>query len=361
MISSVSPGKLYIAGEYAVVERGHPAIIVGVDLFLKVSLEASDNIGSIKAYDDSPIPFNRKDEKLVLDYRDNRLFYVINSMKVVESLAKEMGKDLKFYNLKVESDLENPEGKKYGLGSSAAVTVSTIKVLCEFYDIKLSNEKIFKLAALVHLNVDSNGSCGDIAASVYGGWIAFKTFDKKWVKAEALESSIGDILEKNWPFLSIKRLTPPKDLNLVIGWTGRPASTTYLVDKVNANRDKMSSFYKEFLKKSKTCVEDMIKGFEDKDTLEIQRGVVRNRNLLMNMGKELDIKIETPILSKLCDIANEHGGYAKSSGAGGGDCGIVLFKGNLDLDKLIFRWKREGITYLPLKVYKRRGVEEDDK
>lgn len=360
MISSISPGKLYIAGEYAVVERGHPAIIVGLDLFLKVSLEPSSNSGSIKAYDDSPIPFNRKDEKLVLDYRDNRLFYVINSMKIVESLAKEMGKELRFYNLKVESDLENGEGKKYGLGSSAAVTVSTIKVLCEFYEIKLSKEKIFKLAALVHLQVNSNGSCGDIAASVYGGWISFKTFDRKWVTEEALNSSIKDVLDINWPFLEIKKLTPPKDLNLVIGWTGKPASTTYLVDKVNANREKMSSFYKEFLKKSKTCVEDIIKAFENGDTLEIQKGIVRNRNLLNNMGGELDIQIETPILASLCDIANEHGGYAKSSGAGGGDCGIVLFRGDLDLSKLIYKWKREGITYLPLKVYSEEGIEDDE-
>ena len=359
MISSVSPGKLYIAGEYAVVERGHPAIIVAVDLFLKVSLEPSHNGGSIKAYDNRPIPFNRKDEKLVLDYRDSRLFYVINSMKIVESLAKEMGKDLKYYNLKVESDLESIEGKKYGLGSSAAVTVSTIKVLCEFYDIELSKEKIFKLASLVHLNVDSNGSCGDIAASVYGGWIAFKTFDKKWVKAQALDSSIEDMLEINWPFLDIKRLNPPIDLKLEIGWTGSPSSTTYLVDKVNNNKGDMNSSYKEFLKKSKDCVEDMIKGFEDGDILEIQRGIVRNRNLLINMGEELDIEIETPILSKLCDIANEHGGYAKSSGAGGGDCGIVIFKDYLDLDKLIYKWKREGITYLPLKVYRDEGLEDD--
>ena len=34
-----APGKLYVAGEYAVVEPGHPAILVAVDRFLTVELE----------------------------------------------------------------------------------------------------------------------------------------------------------------------------------------------------------------------------------------------------------------------------------------------------------------------------------
>ena len=354
MIWSVSPGKLYIAGEYAVVEKGYPAVIVGLDGFIKVSLEETEGKGSIEAYDNNPIRFSRIDEKLVLDYRDNRLYYVINGIKIVEELAKEMGKSLKFYDLKVESELEDEKGRKYGLGSSAAVTVSTIKVLAKLYGIELTKREVFKLSALVHLEVDSNGSCGDIAASVYGGWIAFKTFDRKWVIEESKESSIKDIIGKNWPFLEINRLDPPEDLKLLIGWTGRPASTTKLVDDVKTKRNKTEKevYYREFLRKSKICVESIIEGFQEGDTFKIQKGIIQNRNLLVAMGKNLGIEIETPILSRLCDIANKHGGYAKSSGAGGGDCGIALFKGDLDLSKLRFDWKMEGIKHLPLEVYK---------
>ena len=38
MIEVSAPGKLYIAGEYAVVEVGHPAIIVAVDQFITVTI-----------------------------------------------------------------------------------------------------------------------------------------------------------------------------------------------------------------------------------------------------------------------------------------------------------------------------------
>ncbi|MCB7441759.1 phosphomevalonate kinase, partial [Bacteroides thetaiotaomicron] len=86
-----------------------------------------------------------------------------------------------FYHLKVTSELDSSNGRKYGLGSSGAVTVGTVKALNIFYDLGLENEEIFKLSALAHLAVQGNGSCGDIAASCYGGWIAFSTFDHDWV------------------------------------------------------------------------------------------------------------------------------------------------------------------------------------
>lgn len=351
MISSLSPGKLYIAGEYAVVEKGYPSIIVGVDQFIKVSLESANHKGSIQAYDNTPITFERIEERLVLDYRDSRLFYVINSMNIVERLAKELGKSLKLYDLSVESELENIEGKKYGLGSSAAVTISTIKVLCKFYSIDVTNEKLFKLAALVHSEVNSNGSGGDIAASIYGGWISFETFDRKWLEEKQEELSILELLDEKWPYLEIKRLNPPQDLKLEIGWTGKPSSTSVLVDEVNRARKNNSDLYVDFLEDSKRCVENMILAFEKEDTAEIQKQIKINRKLLIKLGQGLDIKIETPKLTKLCDIAIELKGAAKSSGAGGGDCGIAIFKGNIDTQKLISKWEQEGITYLPLNVY----------
>ena len=39
MIITSAPGKLFIAGEYAVVEPGYPAILVAINQFIMVSLE----------------------------------------------------------------------------------------------------------------------------------------------------------------------------------------------------------------------------------------------------------------------------------------------------------------------------------
>lgn len=355
MIQTSAPGKLYIAGEYAVIEPGHPAILIAVDQFIRVSLEEALGEGSISSYGNIPILWTRNKGKLVLDQRDNRLFYIMAAINIVETYAKELGRKLHFYHLKVDSELENHNGKKYGLGSSAAVTVATVEALCQFYNITISKEQLFKLAALAHLEINNNGSCGDVAASVYGGWISYTTFDKSWILEQSQNKSIRELLMKEWKNLSIESLTPPEELKLVIGWTGSPASTTILVDNVNDKRIEKGILYKAFLEDSKKCVEKMIRAFKENNINEIQRQIGINRELLVNMGNDLDIVIETPLLRKLCNIALQFNGYGKPSGAGGGDCGIVIFKDNEHLKDLINEWEKCGITYLPLKVYEKKG------
>ncbi|NLC55066.1 MAG: phosphomevalonate kinase [Erysipelothrix sp.] len=351
MIVSKSPGKLYIAGEYAVVEKGYPAIIIAVDQFIEVSLKPSKDKGSIHAYDNIPISFIRQKDRLVLDYRDDRLSYVVNCIKVVEQLAVQLNMDLNYFDLSIKSSLEDEQGKKYGLGSSAAVTVSTIKVLSKFYKIDLTKEQLFKLAAIVHLNINSNGSGGDLAASIYGGWIVYKSFDKNWLSKKLKVLSVKELLQVKWPYLEIKSLKAPKDLTLVIGWTETPASTTVLVDKINQGKKEQKIYYLDFLQKSKDCVEKMVLAFEDNDTLKIQNQININKQLLKDLGDKFKVEIETAQLSKLIEIANNFKGSAKSSGAGGGDCGIAIFKDDVDQIELINQWQNNGIVYLPLKVY----------
>lgn len=351
MISSFSPGKLYIAGEYAVIEKAHSALVIAVDQFITVSLKESEHLGSIQAFDNSPITFNREGNKIVLDYRDNNLSYVINSIKVVENLAQELNKDLKFYDLIVHSDLQNEEGKKYGLGSSGAVTVSTVKVLLDFYDIKLNDLEIFKLAALVHFNINSNGSCGDLAASVFGGYIHYQNFDQDYIKKKMKTLSITELLNIEWPYLKIEYLNVPKDLELLIGWTKTPSSTTVLVDELNNNREENTDYHKEFLVESNKIVSKMIEGFNNNDTKLIQEMIALNRNLLKKLSINLNLLIETDTLSKLCDIANDHGGAAKTSGAGGGDCGIVILDNLSNKESIVEEWKKNQIEHLPLNIY----------
>ena len=62
------------------------------------------------------------------------------------------------------SELDNSNGRKYGLGSSGAVTVATVKALNLYYQMEMDRLTQFKIAALAHLAVQGNGSCGDIAA-----------------------------------------------------------------------------------------------------------------------------------------------------------------------------------------------------
>ncbi|MCK8624135.1 phosphomevalonate kinase [Apilactobacillus xinyiensis] len=355
MISVKAPGKLYIAGEYAVVEKGNPSIIVALNQFITVSIEKSNDYGSIvsKQYSENSIYWKRIDNKIIFDNRDNPFHYILAAINIVETYAQSMSKNLKTYHLKVDSELDNSDGKKYGLGSSAAVTVATVKALCQFYDIDVSKDELFKLSAITHLEIQGNGSLGDIAASVYGGWIAYEAFDREWLKQMRPNLSIKELINKKWPYLRIEPLTPPTNLKLLIGWTGSPASTSQLVDKVSSEKSSKENEYQEFVQKSKACLERMIKGFYNKNLETIQREIIINRKLLHQLGQITNVIIETPSLKKLCDIAIENGSAAKSSGAGGGDCGIAIANSdNNEITKILNEWENNNIKQLNLEIHK---------
>ena len=321
MIEVTTPGKLFIAGEYAVVEPGHPAIIVAVDQFVTVTVEETTDEGSIQSaqYSSLPIRWTRRNGELVLDIRENPFHYVLAAIHLTEKYAQEQNKELSFYHLKVTSELDSSNGRKYGLGSSGAVTVGTVKALNIFYDLGLENEEIFKLSALAHLAVQGNGSCGDIAASCYGGWIAFSTFDHDWVNQKVTTETLTDLLAMDWPELMIFPLKVPKQLRLLIGWTGSPASTSDLVDRVHQSKEEKQAAYEQFLMKSRLCVETMINGFNTGKISVIQKQITKNRQLLAELSSLTGVVIETEALKNLCDLAESYTGAAKSSGAGGGD------------------------------------------
>ncbi len=354
LISVKAPGKLYIAGEYAVVETGFPAIIVALDQFVTVTIQSADQIGSIVSsqYQENSIYWRREDGEMVFDNRDNPFHYILSAIKVTEDYAKTLGKDLGIYHLTVESDLDSDDGRKYGLGSSAAVTVATIKALCQFYNLPVNHDKLFKLAAIAHFHVQGNGSLGDIAASVYGGWIAYHSFDRDWLKLAEKNYNFAEMLSMDWPGLDIELLTPPKDLKLLVGWTGSPASTSHLVDRVALNKAKRQQAYQDFLTNSKACLKRMIDGFRNQDLHAIQAEIAVNRKLLNELDQFTHAHIETPVLKKLCDIAEEFGGIAKTSGAGGGDCGIAIIDSHKQLKQLVQKWASNQIIPLNFNVHR---------
>ncbi len=353
MIEASAPGKLYIAGEYAVLEPDHPAIIVALNQFIKIRLCKAENSGSIRSsqYGGLAVPWTRKNGQLMIDERENPFAYITEAMAITEKYLMELGKNLHFFDLEVLSELDNQEGKKYGLGSSGAVTVATIKALLDFYEVVCSAETIYKLAALAHLSIKSNGSFGDLAASTYGGWLAYSCFDRDWVLAKQKEWPLKKLLNTPWPKLMIQPLQPPERLHLLIGWTGIPASTTHLVDLVKEEQAKMNGFYTQFLAASKDCVNHMIQAFQKGDLDSIKNGIQANRKLLQKLSDKSGIQIETPALQMLCKIACKYNGSAKSSGAGGGDCGIVILDHGDEVQSLVDQWQTFGIVDLPLQVY----------
>lgn len=354
MITEKAPGKLYIAGEYAVLEQECPAVLVAVNQFVYVSItKNTTGTGLIhsKQYSQDSIHWIRQGSRMVIDNRDNPFEYILSAISFTERYCLEQGINMKVYDIHVNSDLDSADGKKYGLGSSAAVTVATVKAILHFYGVKLDNELIYKLSTISHYSVQGNGSAGDIAASVYGGWIAYQTFNKQWLKDELAHKSLATVVNEAWPGLKIELLTPPEGMQLTIGWSQKPASTSRLVDETNANKVALDTEYNRFLYDSRQCVLQMIRGFEKNDIGLIKKQIRINRKLLQHFATINHIAIEIPRLTKLIKIAESFGGAAKTSGAGNGDCGIVITDTKTDTNALENEWRKNGIMPLNFHVH----------
>lgn len=359
MIEASAPGKLFVAGEYAVVEAGYPAVLVAVDRHVTVRLTPAEGAGSITSdqYGRLPVVWRRVGDRVVLDPGSRPFDYVLAAIDVVERFAAERGRALGFFDITISSELDDRSGRKFGLGSSAAVTAATVQALDRFYDLGLPTDRLLKLALLATVQVNPMGSGGDVAASVYGGWIRYAALDRGWL-ADALATAqasgrarpLGGLLDADWPGLSVRRLPTPRSMRLVVGWTGMPASTMRLVERMQSRKGATESHYPDFLAASRECVDALADAIERDDAPAAKAQIHRARGLLTSLARSAGVDIETPALRTLCETAESVGAAAKSSGAGGGDCGIVLVDADTDLEPMLREWELSDVRHLSLRV-----------
>ena len=348
-----APGKLFLAGEYAVVEAGYPAMIAAINQYLTVTIEASNSGTVFSSQQGITIPWERSGEEIVTQTATSYAL-IFSAMGVAEAYVRALGQQTAaFYALSVDSQLDNSQsGTKYGLGSSGALTVATIKAVLTYYGQEVNAYRLYQLAALSQLQQGMAGSFGDLAASSYGGVISYHSLDRDWLKGLLEEHTLLEILDMPWKDVNIERLSLPGTLSLLIGWTGQAASTDSLVNQVGQGRsqDGKESSHRDFLQKSKSCLGGIIQACQQGDAERFQAGIAENRRLLQEFARKMGLNIETPALAKLCQLAEEEGAVAKSSGAGGGDCGIAFASQVQQAEKIHHKWRSAGILPLNLNL-----------
>lgn len=355
------PGKLMIAGEYAVLEPNQKAVVAAVDRYVTAYIEPfSKNYISLPQMGLEDITWEMNDESIQFNISDPRLSFIGNAIASAVQFLKERSVMLSPFRLQIKSQLDDPiTGKKYGLGSSAAVVVSVVSAVLYLHSSQICVAKlddIFKLSSIAHVKTQNNGSGADIAAAVYGGWLEYSAFSSEWLLQQLeQEKRITDIIKKTWPNLSIRPLTSPANLQLTVGWTKESAATAPMIQKVHKFRCNNIEAYKSFLKESQDSVSSLIKSFNTNNCNGAISALTQNRRTLRRLEENAGISIETKELKTLCDIA-ENFGSAKPSGAGGGDCGIAFIKGKHEIKELYESWQEAGIEPLDLCVSK-TGIE----
>ncbi|MDP8206207.1 MAG: hypothetical protein P9L92_06045 [Candidatus Electryonea clarkiae] len=303
VISVKVPGKVMISGEYAVLYGG-TAILLPVPKYMIVSenYEPSDT-------DYSPVV-------------KSALSYLIPELEEYESkypLSGVLLDNSEFFH--TDSD-----GKtvKLGLGSSAAEAVGVIALRYERAGKSWDDhyECIAKTAIEVHHKAQGGkGSGADVAACAYRRPIKFR------------KTANGFEVET----LNLKKSKLEGKISLA--WTGKPANTRVMVTKFEkwfAKAPIEDKFlFADLMQKSHTIAD----GFSKTSLKSLIKNLEDYIVVLHQIAEKAGFEYMLPIHIEVFDWANSKGGFAKPTGAGGGD--MILLLGDLPSDSFDYTLKCE--------------------
>lgn len=334
-VSGYAGGKMYLLGEYAVVMEHHPAIIFGLDKGVRVRISSADaySIQSSK-YKNDIVYLQAKNHRLYS--HDRRYRYVLTAVNTVLSLVAEMAP----FKIEIESELDNVDHKKYGLGSSSALIVATLKAMAAYFDLSFSLRDLFKLSVIVQFRLSPYSSFGDLAASVYGGCIYYQKGSTHFLKRR---TPVAKLLKLGWNDFIIEPLDF-KPIDYVIGYSHLHASSTALVKKVFAI--KHSFEFARFLSDARQIVDEARDAIKNHNQIELFKSVEAYRDLLVYLADISLVDIEVDYIKKMNDAVYQLKGVSKSSGAGGGDCVIALANNQTMKDQIIQAWDDLGVEII---------------
>ena len=294
-IRARAPGKLFLSGEYAVLQ-GAPAIACAVGRHVEASFLSGDTSEDPEAarwrlaageillrHGLDPAPANRP--------------------------------------LKIDSRaLYSDGGIKLGFGSSAAVAVAVSGLLLEAQDHRSLTTGRLRVADELHRALQGRGGSGvDVAASLHGGVIAME----------------GDRVEN---------LRWPEGLFCEVIFTGRDAGTAHAIRRFReALRGGKGAAVKDL------CVAaDAVRRAWTHDADTVLASVQEYAAVWRELDRSAGLGVFSREHRRLASLARAAGCVYKPSGSGGGDCGLAFSTKRERLAAL--RGSAREAGFLPLSV-----------
>jgi phosphomevalonate kinase len=272
------PGKLFLAGEYAVLS-GAPAVL------------AAAGRTALAAFVPGLSPASA---------------VVAVAIDRARAALGERGLTLPLGAARVDTSSFQHEGVKLGLGSSAAAAVATVAAAFEFAGLPVAGQRplLLAVADAAHRAAQGGvGSGGDIAAAVHGGFLRFvRTADH--VETTAL------------------RL--PDGLHLVPFWTRAPARTTDFISQVRRFAQEKPAEHARRMAELQAAAGAFAAAFAQ-NAQDTVAAAAAYGQALAALGADAALPIVVPAVAAAAALASNLGGAAKPSGAGGGDMGIAFF------------------------------------
>jgi phosphomevalonate kinase len=339
-----APGKLLLAGEYAVLGGGL-AVVAAVDRYVRASLSAGAK--------DEPLVIRSmalpgQERVLVLDRTTGSLHGPGSELiaACLERLAQLVGhawlEALPGGVLTLDSSelslclAASGVPVKLGLGSSAASAVALLGILlrsaCAHGALaprRGGTHELARLADAAHrLFQGGVGSGVDVAASALGGMLAFRrrpVFD-----ARPLAIQAGRAASKG-----------------VVFWTGRAASTSELLTRVGDWAQHEPAAHQKCMSALSAAAEKLAEAAVPSAVVAaIGQGFDAMRALCGASGIPLVLDAH----HELHELARRFGGAAKPTGAGGGDLALAVLPPQAPLEAFLAAAEPSGLERIPLGV-----------
>ncbi len=298
-LSCSAPGKLFLGGEYAVLD-GAEAVVTAVNRrAVAVPLE--------KPLHPSPI---------VAAVREHAARFITDrggSFEVEKSIQ-------------VSSPGFRIRGQKIGVGSSAAVCAAACGACFEMAGMSIDENRsaIFDVASTAHRAAQGGkGSGADVAAAVFGGTLIFS------INGDAAALSLESV-------------------EIVAVWSGRAASTTDLIMQINAYAARDPAGHRARFEELHLGARGLADAYRMGDPAHIIAATDRYGRIMTSLGNAASAPIVTTEHELITTLARDLNGAAKPSGAGGGDVAIGVFE-DPDAAKR-FRVRCRSHSLIPLDI-----------
>ncbi len=276
-----APGNLMLLGEHAVL-HGKRALVCAVDRRIHVTLTP------------------RLDGRVTVTSTLGRFCGSLDHIRpaapfafVTALIARWRSRVKDGFDLKIRSDFSD----KVGLGSSAAVTVATGAAIMKWLDGRVDRKRLFAECRAVIRAVQGLGSGADVAASVFGGIVAYR--------AKPLE---------------IRKLGRTHPITVIYSGSKKP--TPEVVRLVQAGRRRHPRLFRS--------IYELMDLSSDVAVWAVDRGLWPALGELLNINQGLmeTIGVSNARLSRIARALRADPNIlgAKISGSGLGDCVVGLGK-----------------------------------
>ncbi len=297
-----APGKLFLLGEYAVLGGG-PALVTSVNRHVHVEPRNDRGGYELRGADFS---------------NALRLPYLVQTV-----LKEQENLDIDINQLTVDVGEFVHEQTKLGIGSSAASTVAIVASTAPH----LPMERRFELAWEIHRRLQGgSGSGADIAASTFGGTVAFHLHDRT---PPFDELDLRGLLEATNPLVTDVAtvegdLELPEQLRIDAVWTGSSALSVSFVTAVAKALRHHPRTTSAILKSIAARARVGIKALRDGDADRFVDAIRKGDRAMERLGNIAQLPIVTDTHRRIRALAHATHCVAKPSGAGGGDFTLLV-------------------------------------